>query len=246
MRRGLPPTVILLDIDGTLLHAGGAGRRALEAAMAEHLGGATRSRAPWLAGMKLDGMTDRLIVREAMLAVDHAFDDALCDRILDSYAGLLERELAGSDFRLLPGVVELLAALSARRARYGLCTGNTSRGARLKLARGGIDHLFGFEERDIHGFASDGEARELIVEAAPRRASALLGRPLDPRAALVVGDTPRDVTAARAAGCRSLAVATGRFGVEALRAEGADHVVPTLELAHVGPLLLAGPGDREP
>jgi len=230
--------VLLFDIDGTLVHCGGAGRRALERAMEQHLGGAVRREEPWLAGMKLDGMTDRLIVREAMLAVGHAFDEALCDRILDSYADRLEVEIDGAGYEVLPGVAALLEALSTRSPLIGLCTGNIARGARIKLARGGLDRFFGFGERDVVGFADDGEARERIVAAALRRAEARLGRALDPREALIIGDTPRDISAARSAGCPVLAVATGRFGVEALRAEGPDHVAISLERAHVGALLL--------
>jgi phosphoglycolate phosphatase len=232
------PAVTLFDIDGTLLHAGGAGRRALEGAMEEHLGGAIRPQEDWLVGLKLDGMTDRLIVREAMLALSHPFDEALCDRILDSYARRLEHEIGGPGYQVLPGVEALLEGLSTRGATFGLCTGNIRRGARIKLARGGLDRHFGFAEGDVFGFADDAEARELIVEAALRRASARLGRRLAPEEALVVGDTPRDISAARAAGCPSLAVATGRYSVEALRAEGADLVVPTLEHAAATALLL--------
>lgn len=232
------PAVLLFDIDGTLLHCGGAGRRALERAMEEHLGGAVRPQESWLTGMKLDGMTDRLIVREAMLAVGHPFEEALCDRILDTYADRLEEEIQGPGYEVLPGVTRLLEALTSAGRPFGLCTGNIRRGARIKLARGGLDRFFGFGEQDVHGFAGDGEARDLIVLAALRRASARLGRALDPREALVIGDTPRDVTAARMVGCPVLAVATGRFGVEALRAEGAEHVVPTLAHADAAALLL--------
>ncbi|GEJ55609.1 HAD family hydrolase [Anaeromyxobacter diazotrophicus] len=231
------PSVLLFDIDGTLLHCGGAGRRALERAMEEHLGGAVRPEETWLSGMKLDGMTDRLIVREAMLAVGHPFEEALCDRILDTYADHLEQEIHGPGYEVLPGVPALLADLAAAGRTVGLCTGNIRRGARIKLGRGGLDRFFGFDDGGVYGFAGDGEAREHIVAAAVRRASARLGRALAPEEALVIGDTPRDVTAARAAGCPVLAVATGRFSVEALRAEGPDHVVPTLERAHVGALL---------
>lgn len=236
--RALRPSVLLFDIDGTLVNAGGAGRRSLEKAMERHLGGAIRREEPWLAGMKLDGMTDRLIVREAVLAVGHPFDEALCDRILDSYADELEQEIQGPGYAVLPGVEALLEELGRRAVILGLCTGNIVRGARIKLARGGLDRHFGFEDGAVYGFAADGEARERIVEAALRRASAHLGRRLDPREALVIGDTPRDIAGARAAGVPVLAVATGRFTVEALRAERPDFAVPTLETKHVAPILL--------
>ena len=230
--------LVLFDIDGTLVHAGGAGRRALETALEQHLGPAVRPESAWLGGMKLDGMTDRLIVREATVAVGHPFDEALCDRILHSYAARLEVEIGGAGYEVLPGVRHLLSGLAARGTPIGLCTGNVRQGARIKLARGGLDRHFGFDEGDVFGFAEDGEARERIVEAALRRGSARVGRRLDPREALVVGDTPRDIVAARAAGCPVLAVATGRYGVDALRAEGAQFVVPTLEDPLVAALLL--------
>jgi phosphoglycolate phosphatase-like HAD superfamily hydrolase len=43
-----------------------------------------------------------------------------------------------------------------------------------------------------------------------------------------VGDTPRDVAAARANGCRCVAVATGHYDVAELREAGATVVLPDL------------------
>jgi phosphoglycolate phosphatase-like HAD superfamily hydrolase len=233
--------VLLFDIDGTLVHAGGAGRRAVERALAHHFGTQVAPRPVGLRGMRLDGMTDRLIVRLVMEALELPFDDATCDRVLESYVDFLEAEIHGPGYAVLPGVAELLAGLEARGAVLGLCTGNVARGARIKLARGGLDRYFGFGEEDVNGFAHDGEERERIVEAALRRAAARLGRPLEPGEALVIGDTPRDVAAARAAGVPVLAVATGRFSQEELARSGADRVLPSLDGPGVAEMLL-GPG----
>ena len=221
----MPFAVTLFDIDGTLVHAAGAGRRALERALGDHCGGLNGE----LATLRLDGMTDRFIVREALALLGHPFDDPSCDAILARYAGHLAEEIRAPGYRVLPGVVAALEALRARGALVGLCTGNVVEGARLKLAPGGLDRYFEWDASAACGFGADGEARERVVLAALGRAAERLGRPLDPRDALVVGDTPRDVAAARHAGCPVLAVATGNFGVEELRACGADHVVPTLE-----------------
>jgi len=59
--------------------------------------------------------------------------------------------------------------------------------------------------------------------------------PVDDHQVWIIGDTPRDIAAAHAAGARALGVATGSFGVEALQAAGADVAVPTL--AHWTPPL---------
>ncbi len=234
----LPFDVFLFDIDGTLIDASGAGRRGLELALEAHLGPSIRPEVPWLHHLKLDGMTDRLIIREGMLASGHDFDPELCTRILDAYPALLEREIETADYAILPGVERLLERLRDAGALVGLCTGNMPRAARIKLARGGVDRFFGFGEDDANGFATDGEARERIVAAALRRAGARLGRLLEPSRALILGDTPRDISAAQANGCSALAVGTGNFSVDALRNEGPDFAVPTLELRHVEKILL--------
>ncbi len=225
--------VLLFDVDGTLVHAAGAGRRSLERVLTREFGQVEHA----VAGLRLDGMTDRLIVRELLVALGHPFEDALCDRILEDYVFALREEIQGPGFRVLPGVAELMAELAAAGAVLGLCTGNVAEGARLKLARGDIARYFEWGPGAIAGFAHDGEARELLVRAALDRGSSRLGVPLAPEDALVVGDTPRDVSAARAHGVPVVGVATGRYGAEELRLAGADGVLASLEGA--APALLA-------
>jgi phosphoglycolate phosphatase len=220
----LPWSVYLFDVDGTLVSAGGAGRRAFERAVLDRCGGAP---AP-LGGIRLDGMTDRLIVREALRVLGRPFEEAFCDALLDRYVEHLATEIHGPGYAVLPGVVDALDALRARGALVALCTGNVVEGARLKLARGGLDRYFEWGASAVFGFAADGEDRERVVRAALRRASERLGRAVAPAEAIVIGDTPRDVSAAHAAGVPVLAVATGRYAEAELRDAGAEHVAPTL------------------
>jgi phosphoglycolate phosphatase-like HAD superfamily hydrolase len=221
-----PFAALLLDIDGTLLRAGGAGRRAFERALADHAGVPIDGA---IASLRFDGMTDRGIVRESLALLRRPWEDSTCDAILASYVAHLHGELEGPGFRVLPGVEPLLRALSARGAAYGLCTGNVVEGARAKLRRAGLEGFFDWGPGGMHGFAEDGEARPRVVAAAVRRVSAALGRQVSPAEVLIVGDTPRDVEAAHAVGCPALCVATGNFDEAALRAAGADAVVATLE-----------------
>jgi phosphoglycolate phosphatase-like HAD superfamily hydrolase len=220
----LPWAVYLFDIDGTLVSAGGAGRRAFERAVADRCGPGIGV----LAELRLDGMTDRLIVREALRILGQPFEESFCDALLARYVVHLADEINGPGYAILPGVVDALDALRARGALVALCTGNVVDGARLKLARGGIDRYFDWGASAVCGFAADGEERERVVRAALRRASDRLGRAVAPAEALVIGDTPRDVAAAHAAGVPVLGVATGRYAEAELREAGAEHVVPSL------------------
>lgn len=230
----LPWSVYLFDIDGTLVSAGGAGRRAFERAVADRCGPFDGA----LSGLRLDGLTDRLIVRKSLELLGRPFDDRFCDELLARYVEHLEVEIHGPGFAVLPGVPEALDALRERGALLGLCTGNVAPGALLKLSRGGLDGYFDFGPSGVFGFAADGEEREKLVRAALRRASVRLGRDVAPREALVVGDTPRDVEAARLEGVPTLCVATGRYGEAELRAAGADHVAPSLAHAEAIRVLL--------
>jgi phosphoglycolate phosphatase-like HAD superfamily hydrolase len=220
---------LLFDIDGTLISCGGAGRRSLERAMELHLGDAVRPQETWLSGMKLDGMTDRLIVREAMVALGLEFDEARCDRILESYVETLREEIRGPAYCVLPGVERVLTRVAEAGVLVGLCTGNVIRGAQVKLGHGAVDRFFGWDAAAPNGFAEDGEARERIVAAVLKRAERLAGGTFKAADAVVIGDTPRDIAAARVHGVPVLAVATGRFSAEQLAREGADAVVESLE-----------------
>src|SRR6185436_15306118 len=105
----------------------------------------------------------------------------------------------------------------------GLGTGNLRRGAELKLERAGLAQHFTFG-----GFGCDHEDRPAIVRIGAERGAALLGTTLDACRVVVIGDTPRDVEAARAIGADSLAVATGGIPPDELSAAGATWALPDL------------------
>ncbi|MFW6050149.1 MAG: HAD family hydrolase [Myxococcota bacterium] len=214
------PTIVLFDVDGTLVHTGGAGRRALARAFGDVCG-----REDALAGVRLGGMTDRLILRAGLRAIEHPFDEAVVRAVLDAYLIHLPEEVARSEgYRVLPGCEDAVGVL-ARRPGFalGLGTGNIRRGAHIKLSRGGLDRLFGFG-----GFGCDHEDRAELLLAGVRRGAEHLGVERAACRVVVVGDTPRDVAAAKAIGAESVCVATGGYGAEDLRAAGATAVFPNL------------------
>jgi len=224
--------IILWDIDGTLVSTGGAGMRAL----GTYVDSSAPVRAA-LARMRLDGMTDRRIARHLCAVRRHhdAPDRPLVDHeaevtadeleaMIEGYLALLPDHLAQSpDYRVLPGVREALDDLEGL-ALHALGTGNHETGARLKLEHGGLWHRFSFG-----GFGSDAEERPAILQAAWKKAESRLGRAVAAEELVVVGDTPRDISAAHAVGLACVALATGRHSLHELAQAGADLVLVSLE-----------------
>ncbi len=226
--RSMQPIIALFDIDGTLLSAGGAGRRAVELALSEVV--VALEDEVSLASVEFAGRTDPWIVRTALMQHGIAADDALIDHVLDRYVAYLPRELElASAFEVLPGVVSLLSELSQRDdVAIGLGTGNTEPAAYAKLARGGLDSFFAFG-----GFGSDHSDRAELLQAALDRGLERTGARAESARVVVIGDTPHDVAAARAIGARCIAVSTGSYDAAALRASGANTVVSDLSAPEV-------------
>lgn len=223
-------------MDGTLITTGGAGRRALERAFQLRHGEGARLE------FSLGGMTDRAIVRAALRGAGQVDDDGAIDAVLEGYLAVLEEEVGQAEvYGVHPGVESVLAKASADAARFavGLGTGNIRRGAEIKLARVGLNHYFLFG-----GYGSDHEDRGEIIRLGAQRGAALLGRALHACRVVIIGDTPRDVAAARAIGAECVAVGTSGFSVEALLQCGATAAFTDLTQGGAVEAIL-GPGSSE-
>jgi phosphoglycolate phosphatase len=213
--------ILLFDIDGTLVSTGGAGAVAWRRAFEELHG------IPADIGKFTDaGMTDPDVGAKTFEAVLHRKPTAhelalLVQRRLEH---LPEAIAESKGYKVLPGVPERLRQLSRAGHLLGLITGNGDGAAFIKLARGDLMRWFSFG-----AYASAGVDRAGIVRQAVARGEAMLGKDVPNTEIFVIGDTPRDVEAAHAAGCSAIGVATGHYDVDALREVGADHVVETLE-----------------
>jgi phosphoglycolate phosphatase-like HAD superfamily hydrolase len=209
---------VLFDIDGTLLHTGGAGAVAWQRAFAELYGVEAN-----IAEHTHAGMTDleiaEIVFREV---IGREGSEAERARAIAAYLGHLEETVAESDgYRVMPGIEELLPRLTEQGVLLGIVTGNIESAAHVKLARGDLNRYFAFG-----GYGSDSRDRTELTKKALERGAEVAGEPLDRSAAIAVGDTPRDVIAGHGAGIRVVGVATGSYTVEQLRDEGADWAIP--------------------
>lgn len=207
-----PPTILMFDLDGTLVTTGGAGRKAMDQAFQERHGRRD------LLNFTLAGLTDKLIVRRALEGAGLSGTDADIDAVLRRYLELLEHQVDQAEgYRVLPGVEALLRDIwSRRKVAMGLGTGNLEPGARIKLKRGKLNRFFNFG-----GFGSDAEDRSALLWTGIQRGAKRLHLPPERCQVTIIGDTPRDVSAALELGYRSVGVATGPHSRQDLLRAGA-------------------------
>src|SRR4051812_42820763 len=215
-------TLILFDIDGTLVLTGGAGGRAMSRAFEEVF--AIKNA---FDGVPMAGRTDSWILTDAAAAHGIDADAAAVERFRDAYVRHLAIEINHPGVArkgLMPGVRELLDALAARDdVSLALLPGNYEEGARLKLEYFDLWKYF-----PCGAFGDEAPHRNVLVPKALARVADCEGLHFTVTDAVVIGDTPLDVGCAQHAGARSLAVATGSHSVEELREAGADAVLQDL------------------
>ncbi|MFO7544617.1 MAG: HAD family hydrolase [Trueperaceae bacterium] len=216
-----PPLAVLFDVDGLLISTGGAGTKAWRHAF-ERLHGIPAD----IGEFTEAGMTDPEVGRETFIRVlGRDPTEREMGRLFGAYLERLAQEVEQSaGYRVMPGVEVLLPRLVDAGMLLGIVSGALEAAAHIKLERARLNRFFSFG-----GYGSDSADRVELTRLAIERCGRLHGHPLDPARMLVVGDTPRDVEAGRAAGAVTVGVATGKYTVEQLEAAGADFVLATLE-----------------
>lgn len=219
--RSAADTLILFDVDATLISTGGVGFHAMVAAGRAVFGPGFSGE-----GVGFAGRLDPVILHDLLERHSIAPSQENLAAMRQAYHAHLRAHLAASgDRRVLPGVGALLAALDGT-CTLGLLTGNFEETGSMKLRACGLDpERFQVRVWGDHSPRAR-PSRDDLPPVALRAFRARHGR--EPRRAVVVGDTPLDVACARANGLHSLAVATGQFPLKSLRDAGASHAVPDL------------------
>jgi phosphoglycolate phosphatase len=209
-------TLILWDIDQTLVNMDRAGERALLQLIKDTYRHDFKEELP----IDLRGRTDTSIMRDLLAHIKIEVTPAAAEKFRNEYLALLPVTLPKGNARVLPGIVAALDAIAAHpELHQALLTGNLREGARLKLGHVGIWNYFEFG-----AFADDSSDRNKLGPCALAPAAEKLGIDFPPDRVWIIGDTPHDIACAQAIGANSIGVATGSFSAEDLTACGATHV----------------------
>lgn len=216
------PTLLLFDIDGTLVLTGRAGLRAMVRTFEAEFGVADAFR-----DVSMGGRTDSWLLSHALArwGLDDTPDQH--ERFRAGYLPRLADEILhpGTGTKgVMPGVRALLdAAQEHPHLHLALLTGNYRDAAAIKLRHFGLWDYFPFGV-----FSDDSADRNALVPIARGRAM----QQGVPEAAcarvVVIGDTPHDITCAAVAGAKCLAVATGGHTRDELERAGADTALDDL------------------
>ncbi|WP_207939188.1 HAD family hydrolase [Actinomadura darangshiensis] len=215
-------TLVLWDIDHTLINAGGVSAEIYGTVFHRLIGRPPGAIAP------MAGRTDRAITTDTLR---HHGIEPTAD-LLASFTTALAESFAArahefpSRGHVLPGAHAALKALAARPdVIQSALTGNMAQIAIIKLTAFGLAGLF---DLDAGAYGMDGVERPPLVALAQQRASRKYGEEFTPSNTVLIGDTPHDVRAGHEGGARVVAVATGATSASDLRLSGAEVVLADL------------------
>lgn len=197
----------LFDIDGTLLRSRDRVHFDSFASSVLRVTGMEVT----LAGIPLAGNTDTAILREAcrQAGVPAQELESRTEAILEAMCATVVARRSEMRVVRMPGVEDALRHLANQGSLLGVASGNLELVGWIKIEQAGLREWFRFG-----GFSDNFPLRSELIAQAAKKARELAG---SAASICVVGDTPRDIEAARANSLPVIAVATGNFSFDELR-----------------------------
>jgi phosphoglycolate phosphatase len=212
----------LFDIDGTLMRSRDRVHYNSVAASVQRITGFEIT----LAGVLIHGSTDTAILREAcrQAGIPDKILEQHYDAILEAMRNCVAERRQELDPELTPGVESVLRHLAQKGALLGVASGNLEAIGWIKIEKAGLREWFRFG-----GFSDHFPVRSELIAHAARKAREL-AEPKNQNGAhiCVVGDTPRDIEAARANFLSVIAVATGKYTFDELLAYQPEACISSL------------------
>jgi phosphoglycolate phosphatase len=211
--------LVLWDIDGTLMFCGSNGTLALNKTFQDLYG--------------IDDAFEKASIGKAMDAVILESIIENCripdpDRrlIIKAYGNNLKEILqSNEDKRVLPGIKELLDLIERHPSIYnGILTSNFRAGAMIKLESVHLDYYF-----KVGGFGDFYGEKWDAALIGVQEAELCFLKTFSPENVYIIGDSVYDIKCAHTLGMRSIGVATGWTGHDALFKEGPDHLFYDLQ-----------------
>lgn len=211
--------LLIWDIDGTILDCKGCGRMALSRTF-ERLHGHRDA----FVDVDLTGKIDIEVIEEVVR--HHVISDFNLERFMTAYGRVLEdvmHQIEG--IGVLPGVREVLDRIKDEKDYYlTIATGNCKTGALGKMSHCGVDAYF-----ETGAYGDQARDRAALIGVAIRNAQAHYGVDFDETGIFYLGDTPKDIEAAKANGIQSVAVSTGFYTREALKSHLPHYLLESME-----------------
>jgi len=216
--------LVLFDLDGTLLRAGGIGRRSTRFALQSIFGTSGNLDEFYPGGRTqeaifMDTLADSGIEESSFLKKR----DQLYQVFLDSFRGFLDQ----GDYEIeeLPGAARLIEFLYGNPDySLGLVTGNHEEIAKLKLQYAGLDpdvFLAG-------AYGQESGDRSDLVPLAKNRVESITGLEFPGYSTIVIGDTTRDVISAHSVQATSFALTSGTDDRDLLLTSRPDSIFDNL------------------
>jgi phosphoglycolate phosphatase-like HAD superfamily hydrolase len=212
--------LVLFDLDGTLVSAGGAGRNALNKAV-KKLFKADKVCSKFC----IQGSTDKENFKNAVTyATNKQPTQKQIDSVVKEYLKILPSEVKKSvkakRYKKIKGIDRFLKTLSnTKDVMIGLGTGNLKEGAYLKLGPSKLEKYFSFG-----GFGCDDFNRTKVLKCGVKRAEKLVKTKFKPSQVYIIGDTHKDVIAAKQADYHCAIVRDGFGDMDKIQAEAPEFI----------------------
>lgn len=177
------------------------------------------------------GRPDSEIVFETLAVNGIVAEDDHLPRFLSALATAFadRRGRLAADGRMMPGAKAALKAVSRLDGVVQtVLTGTIRANAVHKLKAFGLEKYVDFE---LGGYGEEVYPKATLLQVAQSRAKQRLGVAFTAANTVVIGDSTRDVQAAKIGGAGMIGVASGRSMASELREAGADIVLPDLSNA---------------
>lgn len=210
--------LLLFDIDGTLLRPMGFGKKAFGKAFEEICGTSPAGDFPY------DGLLDSEIAAKTLEMSGFDVDEAVMLKLLERYIAQLPSEIPGDTSAwLCENVPNILSEAREKGFCLAVVTGNVREAAEIKLGSAGLSRFF-----PTGAYGSDAAERWKLIPIAAKRAESHYGMEFFSEETFMVGDSVRDIDAARKAGVKSISVATGLAPYSRLFRENPDFLLSDL------------------